>query len=642
MRKSRDAEPRHADYLAERPLRYPRQERRSLYLEMRDGVRIAVDVTLPAPRRSERLPTLVRQTRYFRRFDVARALRPLLSPTTLDPMNAPLRQLAVSRGYACVDVDVRGSGASFGDRPCPWWIEGEVRDGAEIVDWVTRQPWSNGLVGSTGVSYDGTAAEFLAVTGHPAVRAVAPRFSLFDVYRDVAFPGGLHSSYFTEAWETANLALDRNDPGQMIALIFVLEAHGRLDPSWARRLDHPLSRRALGRVLGLGLGGVAPVDADREREDLARALAEHARNHYVHAGAEQVVYRDDVPTDTPIPGQGSDYFSPHTYVDRIRDAAVLGYGGWFDGGYAGAALRRHEVLSARGVASELLLGPWIHGGELDLDPAAPARQAAFDHASELLAFFDRHLLKAGEGPAEAPVRYFAMGEAGGWQRADRFPPAGTRSVGFGFRRGRRLACGPSESGAESFELDQRVRAGVRSRWRTLLCPFLVADGTGGSRSGYAAFESEPLSHDLDVAGHPVLTLAVAANEVDFALFAYLELLDGSGATRLVSEGALRSVHRTELSESEDQPARVSASFLRRDALALAPDELHVHHVELLPLACRWRAGSRLRLRLGAADTDHFSTPNPRPFVRFRVERAGSRLLLPVRDGAAFLSRASCA
>ena len=58
-------------------------------------------------------------------------------------------------------------------------------------------------------------AEMLPVNRHPAVKAVAPRFSLFDTYLDIAFPGGIHDAWFTENWRRLNEALDRNAPAEI-------------------------------------------------------------------------------------------------------------------------------------------------------------------------------------------------------------------------------------------------------------------------------------------------------------------------------------------------------------------------------------------------------------------------------------------
>ncbi len=142
---------------------------------MRDGVRLAVDVYLPEGLEPGlKVPAILHQTSYHR----SHTFRWPLS-LVLDRPD-PLMELFVTRGYAWIDVDARGSGASFGTRPMPWSPD-EVRDGADIVNWIIGQPWSNGLVGATGVSYAGTAAEMLLVNRHPAVKAIAPRFSLYDV-----------------------------------------------------------------------------------------------------------------------------------------------------------------------------------------------------------------------------------------------------------------------------------------------------------------------------------------------------------------------------------------------------------------------------------------------------------------------------
>ncbi len=631
MKSSRDADPSHARYLAARPVRYRGYQRSSRYLTMSDGVRIAIDVCLPRGHGSGRLPTILRQTRYFRRFDVHPALHRLLGEATLDPMNAPMRSLMTSRGYAWVDVDARGSGASFGERPCPWYREGEVADCGEIVEWIIKQPWSNGRVGSTGVSYDGTTAEFLATIGHPAVRAVAPRFSLFDVFADVAFPGGLHHSYFTAVWEKANAALDRNVPGEMIALIYMLQAHGALPPKLAHAIDKPSSNALLARALTFGLGGVAPVDDDRSRSVLRAALASHSENYSVHDGAVHVTYRDDSPPNSPIVGQTSDYFSPHTYVEALRNVAVLNYGGFFDAGYAGSAVKRHQALCALGGRSQLLLGPWVHGGQLDLDPEAPGRKTTFDHAAELLRFFDAHLLEE-PPPLPSPlakVRYFLMGE-GRWCESEAWPPQGTSEVELCLVPGRRLAPAPVDDGVDAFDVDLQVGSGKRTRWRTLLCPFLVADGKGRSESGYLSYDSDELSRDLHLTGQPVLVLDVRSSQPDFAMFVYLEDVTEDGEARVVTEGALRSLHRTELATTETKLSRAEASFRRADGRRLSPNERAVHVIELLPLAMRIARGHRVRLTLAGADVDHFTTPHVDGLLRWQIHLAGSRLLLPVQ------------
>ncbi|MGZ3448016.1 MAG: CocE/NonD family hydrolase [Polyangiales bacterium] len=597
--KSRDADPQ---IRTPRPATYEGFTRRSRFLSMRDGTRIAIDVCLPVGAKGK-LPTIIRSTRYFRRFRIARGLREVVTPEALDPLSGPLRKLFTGQGYAWVDVDARGSGASFGFRPCPWWLDGEVRDGAEIVDWICRQSWSNGLVGSTGISYDGTTAEFLAFHRHPAVRAVAPRFSLFDAYRDIAFPGGVHLSWFTENWARANAALDRNEPQAFISTVLGLRASGKVSEA----LAHPLSQLALQAVLGGALAGVPPVDEDRDDVLLRAAVASHGKNFSVHSGALGMTFRDDEPPNSPVPDGRIDRFSPHHYVREMQQSgtAFLSQSGWFDGAYPRSAIERHRALGG-----ELQIGPWVHGGLLDLDPDAPARPAAFDHGAELLRFFDRHL-RQDRGVETPPVRYFLMGE-GKWKASSSFPPPHARTREFSLG-----------TAMVTHAVDARAGTGRRTRWETLLSPFVEADGPRIADTSWR-YESAPLEADLEVTGSPVLVLTMSSTPADAAVFVYLSEVTRDGRVRTVTEGSLRTLHKTRLIEAN--VPRVEASYLSRDALPLEDGRMTTHAIELLPTAFRFKKGSKLRLSLAGADVDHFRTPEG-PHV-FRIDCSQSRLLVP--------------
>lgn len=642
--RSRDADPSHPSPAALRA-RAPFDGfvRTSRYLAMRDGTRLAVDVCLPRGLGGARVPTIVRSTRYFRRFQLARGLRGRVPEAAVDPLNAPLRALFTAHGYAWIDVDARGSGASFGFRPCPWWIDGEVRDGAELVDWIVAQPWSSGLVGSTGVSYDGTTAEFLAQTRHPAVRAVAPRFSLFDTYADIAFPGGVHLAWFTERWAAANAALDRNRPEGFIGTVLGLRATGAPDPRVAEpgTLPHAMVsafesrpvQRALGAFLGASLAGVARVDDDLDGRALREAVASHADNYSVHDGALAVTFREDHPPSSPLPSGSVDLFSPHTYLADLRASgtAFLSQSGWFDGAYANAAIKRHRALAGGRAGGEegpheLVIGPWIHGGMFDLDPEAPAREAAFDHGAELLRFFDRHLRPERATASEAPprVRYYLMGE-GRWRTASEFPPRGTQTRTLRLAEGGALRDddGRPLDGFDDHVVEAHAGVGRRTRWETLLSPLVHADGPRVP-AGALRYESAPLARDLELTGGPVLELRLAAWPADASVFAYLSVIAPDGAVHTPCEGCLRTLHGTRLDASSDAP-RVEASFRREDARDLAEGAFATHAIELQPTALLVRAGSRLRLSITGADVDHFRGPIAR---RLRVDRAGSRLLLP--------------
>jgi putative CocE/NonD family hydrolase len=614
-----DSMPAADRYAAGRPATHGGSLHASRYLTMRDGVQLAIDVYLPAE--GAAFPAIVRQTRYFRATE-AGWLGRLIGEARLD-LNASMRAFFVQRGYAWIDVDVRGSGASFGVWHAPW-AQPEVEDGREVVDWIVAQPWSNGLVGSTGNSYDGTAAELLASTGHPALRAIAPRCSLFDVYTDIAYPGGLRLQWFTEAWTRANQALDANRPAPAIAGVFA-QAYPALAAGPPRRVLEFLLRRMFRRVRAVG-GDHAAV---------ARAILVRDANLDVDAMSRLVEFRDDL---QPLAGEprSVDWFSPSTYVDRVRDSgvAVLGISGWFDGAYPHAAIKRHLTLAHP--RHRLVLGPWNHGVGMTMSPHADRRAARFSLATELLRFFDHHLLGRETGiEDEAPVRYFAMG-AERWRHADRWPPATVTPRTLYLGDDRMLRARPPVLADQSDPLvhDPTTGSGPRSRWRGLISPFAIADYPDRQARDRAllCYRSEPLDVPLEIAGHVTVCLFLRATAGDGALFAYLEDETVNGRVHYVTEGQLRLLHGR-----DDRGSRLYTSpapyrsFRREDARTLAAGTVTRVELDLLPVAYQFAPGSRLRLVLATADADHFAAV-PDAAHSYQIERTAahpSMIVLPV-------------
>ncbi len=152
----------------------------SQYVDMRDGTRIAVEIWLPeALPEGARIPALAWFTRYWRTRVNDEAMP--------EPATKSFAQCVNEAGYALVAVDVRGSGASFGCRKVEY-PEAEVEDSGEVVQWLARQPWSNGRVAAEGISYLGNTAELAAVYAPQALKAAVPRFTDFDYYSQILYP----------------------------------------------------------------------------------------------------------------------------------------------------------------------------------------------------------------------------------------------------------------------------------------------------------------------------------------------------------------------------------------------------------------------------------------------------------------------
>jgi putative CocE/NonD family hydrolase len=611
------------DYARTRPPICETIESSSHYVEMRDGVRIAIDVHLPTGIGDRKLPAIIRQTRYFRGLDPTWLGR-MLGDVRIDPINARMRRYFVTRGYAWIDADVRGSGASTGVWYSPW-SPLEVQDGAQLLDWIVAQPWSNGHVGTTGNSYDGTAAELLATNGHPALRACAPRCSLYDVYTDIAYPGGVRQAWFTAAWTRANQALDANHPERMVS-----EAMAQGHPWW----ESGVRRRLLERFLRLVFKRVRPVAGDHAAVE--RAIEGRTANLDVDAASKGVEFRDDM-QPSPLGPKAVDSFSPSAYLQQQRAARVpmLGISGWFDGAYPHAAIKRH--LSLDDTRNLLVLGPWNHGVSMNVSPHAASAAARFDLDAELLRFFDHYLFGRDTGVSEeAPVRYYVMG-AETWRTAASWPPPDVAPRKFFLREQRSLTPEPPPRGRaerDRLECDPQMGTGRRSRWRTLVSPFVVADypdRVGRGRS-LLAYRSAPLADDLEIAGHPLVELFITADATDGSVFAYLEEETGEDV-HYVTEGQLRLIHHQLATQQAlyRSPAPYR-SFLRSDARDLEPGTITRIVFDLLPVAYRFARGSRIRLALTTADADHFAAI-PDGARSLGIERSSahpSALELPVR------------
>ncbi|MGH8236055.1 MAG: CocE/NonD family hydrolase, partial [Steroidobacteraceae bacterium] len=577
-------------------------QRSSIYLAMRDSVRIAADVYLPRGFQSRRLPAILHQTRYFRRTELRWPYELLFDGTRAD-----VRRF-VTNGYAYIYVDARGSGASFGSRTQEW-SDDEIRDGGEIVDWIIRQPWSSGRVGATGISYDGTAAEMLLANHHPAVKACAPRFSLLDAYEDIGFPGGVRQSWFIENWAGYNDALDRNALSEKLQ-------------GFQRRI----------------VKGVAPVDGDEAL--LTDAVREHGRNYELRAFMASITYRDDA----GVGGLTMERMSPYAKPEIARSQVpIYSYSGWYDGAYNRAAIAR--FLSYRIPGSRLILGPWDHGGRQNISPQRASGTPIFDQAGELLRFFDFHLkgIDGGLG-RERPVRYYTMG-AEAWRESDTWPPAAEMRT-LHFAPGHSLvdATPAANETSDEYQVDLTATTGTGSRWRSYFNP-------GATPIGYPdrvrqdvkllTYTSAPLAADWEITGHPTITLWIASSSSDGQFFAYLEDVSPDGKVTYITEGLLRGLHRA-VNPTPYWYPDPSHSFRSSDGRLFQQGEPAEISFVLLPTSYLVRQGHSVRVALAGADRDQFA-PLPGAAPAWRVYRDAahpSRIELPIVAGSAGASTAA--
>lgn len=178
---------------------------KDVQITMRDGTHIAVDVY--RPNESSAFPTLYAVSPY--RKDLT-----YLPPTGV----YRFRECGdigwwLSKGYAFVHADVRGSGHS---QEGQWQLHGlpEQLDLYDTIEWIAAQAWSNGKVGMTGESYYGALQWFAAQQQPPHLTAIAPYDAFCDTHRDVSYHGGMPGDGFPTWWSYNTRALTLIDqPG---------------------------------------------------------------------------------------------------------------------------------------------------------------------------------------------------------------------------------------------------------------------------------------------------------------------------------------------------------------------------------------------------------------------------------------------
>jgi putative CocE/NonD family hydrolase len=590
------------------PTAQPRLQ--ALYVTMRDGVRIAIDVWLPEDlQENQKIPTIMRATRYWRAQDIVGA-------TTLEQDSNYSRADTLNQaGYAYVCVDARGSGASFGTRPYELSPD-EVRDYGEIVDWIVAQPWSNGRVGATGVSYDGDTAEFLMVNRHPAVKAVAPLYPDFNALDQLIYPGNVFLDFFTDTWGQAVWAMDMND---VCALQGVAgEACEQLKTQ---------------------VRGVKPVDEDQDRSLLAEAVKDHEANMRVDVAAKGYAFRGD-----PWGPDGStdihELMAPTGHLEAIEESgtAIFTRVGWLDAATTNGALSRFNSISN---PQRVVIGALSHGGGFDADPFRPADtppDPPRDKQMEnLFAFFEPYLKHDEPLAMESEITYTTFG-SGRWTTTTVWPPEGFTSKDWYFGPTGTLAASTptTADGADLYTVDYTATTGEQNRWHTQMGGGdVVYPDRAEEDNKLLTYTSPPMETDVEITGHPLVTLFIRSTHEDGAFFVYLEDVAPDGRVTYLTEGQLRAISRK---VSDDEPPYFLygpyRTFTREDAAPLVPGEVAELTFDLWAISALIEKGHRVRVAIAGADKDNFARypPSGDPTITVeRNQRYASKITLPMMD-----------
>jgi putative CocE/NonD family hydrolase len=519
---------------------------RNVAVPMRDGVVLCADVYRPADEGTH--PVLVYRTPYGKN-DAARDYRTHLS--------------AVQRGYVVILQDVRGRYDSEGVFD-PYAQEG--RDGFDTIEWSARQPWSNGKVGTFGLSYPGAVQWLAAMERPPHLVAMVPAMT-FSSPRHFFYANGVFDLSWLP-WIYLNVAPDMRRR---------LDLSGTRNPSVAAREWGDVATEYLS---WLPLAGLPYLR--REAPFYFQWLAHPPEDPWWNWAELRGRYADVT-------------------------AAVLNLSGWHDESYGpeGAVTNFQGLAAARATERDarthLLIGPWVHGvastaathtGDLDFGPEAP-----IDYDDVVLDFLDHHLQGVDNEFSTAPrVRYFVMG-ANEWRTAAAWPPPAESRIlylvrGAGERRGR-LEPEPPEAGASRAASTEFV-ADPNRPVPDPYVDFGPHDYRAlAVREDVLTFDTEPLDRDWLVAGAVEALIHASCDCRDFDLWVRLQDVYPDGrAMNLMSPGndVVRASYRL--------------GDTRRELLQ--PEQVYELYLPMLLTANLFAKGHRIRVQISASFSPHLS------------------------------------
>jgi len=463
---------------------------------MRDGVRLATDVYLPggAGEGERSHPAVVIRTPYDKSGE---------NPTEM-------AEYFLRHDYACVVQDVRGRYESEGEFS-PFINEAD--DGRDCLEWVGKQPWCSGRVGTVGTSYLAQTQASAAVTNPPYLTSQYISQGYGSYHRSRSRRGGAFENHRLN-W-LLRMAATSPEASRDPALFSALQEMRENLMDWLRE-GYPLRE------------GLTPL----------------SRLPAYEQSLLDFMTRGEMDDFWCNPGLN---LEPH--YDRYADVAVTWLGSWYDG-YALETPRNYAEV-ARRVSSpqRLIMGPWIHGmgaeGRTSAGDADFGADAAFESLKQRRRWFDYTLKDIDDGISrEAPVRLFIMGGGSGrclpdgrldhggkWRDDTQWPPAGAAEVPYYLHRDGSLSEDPPTTDADPITYDfdpadpvpstsspgQTIFESGGGGYDQRMNPDTGAGNTRlphESRSDVLVFQSGPLHCDTEITGPIEVVLYVSSSAVD--------------------------------------------------------------------------------------------------------------------------------
>lgn len=524
---------------------------KEIYVPMRDGVHLSTDVYLPVGAEGA-LPAVLIKT-----------------PYDLDVGEGAVRtrwtEYFVRQGYAVVVQSERGLRLSEG--VFNNYLSGARADGPDTVEWITRQPWSNGRVGTIGCSSSGEHQWPMASSNHPGHVAMVPSASGTAVggvpgndTRGAFYRGGIPMLANWVLWYGIHVPTERpllpegttQEERQRIRKYFAMTNRKGWLPHTPERLAHLPSKD----VLSVSGGPITPFDRYMTRTPADPAWEEV---DFIRDGDRPRVPALHINSWHDIAvGETTRLFSYLESLETPDQYLILGGGPhcaiWQELPYALTKKTAKELFAGMTTTEmEATPAPDMSDftfGDLDL---GDVRYRGADHGFPklYLAWFDKWVRGAENGITEMPkVQLFVMNQ--GWISADSWPLPQAKPVTFYLSEdpeawmrneaGGLVAEAPSAEASDSYVYD----------------PMNPTPSIGGDLGFNAALDQRPISmrrdvlvystppleHAMTVAGPIEVKLSVSslAKDTDF-IVRLIDVYPDGKAVNLADDG-LRLRYRT--------------------------------------------------------------------------------------------------
>lgn len=554
----------------------------NVMVPMRDGVKLATDVYLPAENGKPldgRFPVILTRLPYNK--DGARKQGDYYS----------------RHGYVFVAQDTRGRYASEG----VWhMMTDDGRDGVDCAAWIASQPWSDGKIGMIGTSYVGGTQHAMAMEKTPQLMTVIPVDAVSNPGRQSMRNAGAFEMRF---WNWIMLNAGKG-------------SRASRDPATAEMLKEMADHRT-DYLFNLPLRrGTTPLKFAPEYEDWIVSAMSH--------GTNDAFWEQNNIVDFP---------------ERYKDIPVYLVGGWYDS-WAGNTTTNFITLT-KALKSDvyLIMGPWIHGqqaksshGQVDFGDEA----AIPDELAWRLEWYD-HWLKGKDNsvgkaaPFATKVRTFVMGTGDGhkttagqlfhggfWRDEKEWPPARARMTNYYFGEDGTLGTRPpaAESSSTTYTFDParpvptiggNISSGdgimLQGAWDQRGGPHIwnwTQPVPLSARNDIIVFQSEPLPEDVEVTGEIEVKLwaSSSAPDTDFTaklVDVYPASSDWPGGFDLnIGDGIVRARYRDGLKEEK----------------LMNPGETYPFTIKLYPTSNVFKKGHRIRVDISSSNFPRFDlNPN---------------------------------